>query len=343
MKQRSVLLTFIMTVSLLSSDLIQATEPESVSMSIAEFTQLDKAAQKSLLLNVFQRRLEHSKNLTYEVDLDLFIHENQDEQPGKLRSSGPFRRCREWRLGNSYRMDSDMFRPQDKQASQWVSDGFDGKKRVSRSKFTDKTRKYGRIDTIHDSLLRDNHFLFWLSGEYPSQENYLFQDIIKHKDDFDIQSPVEDKLVQLTIDYQPGWTRKPGGKRVFLLDPNKGFLPVRGISRWEAMPANGGQRQWRIERFVVAESKLVGDVWMPIQLREEILSSSAPKTIAVHGIKVTRIEQGKVKPADLIVPFTEDMTIVDAIKGVTYVTDKAGKPVGPVKTISNGSPANASK
>ncbi|WP_417392116.1 hypothetical protein [Gimesia sp.] len=341
MKQRSVFFTFIITVSLLSSILIQAAEP--VSMSIAEFSQLDKAAQKSLLLNVFQRRLEHSKNLAYEVDLDLFIHENQDEQPGKLRSSGPFRRCREWRLGNSYRMDSDMFRPQDKRASQWISDGFDGKKRVSRSTFTDKTHKYGRIDTIHDTLLRDNHFLFWLSGEYPSQEIYLFQDIIKHKDDFVIQAPVEGKFVELKIDYQPSWTRKPGGKRVFLLDPNKGFLPVRGISRWEAMPASGGQRQWRIERFVVSESRLAGDVWMPIQLREEILASPAPKTIAVHEIKVTHIEHGKVKPTDLVVPFTEGMTIVDAINGVTYVTDEDGKPTGPVKPLSNGSPVNTPK
>ncbi|WP_417387903.1 hypothetical protein [Gimesia sp.] len=341
MKRRSVFMTFIMSVSLLSFNLIHSAEP--VSISIEQFTQLDKAMQKTLLLSVFQRRLEHSKNLAYEVDLDLFIHENQNEQPGKLRTSGPFRRCREWRLGNSYRMDSDMFRSEDKEASQWISDGFDGNKGVSRSTFTDKTHKYGRIDTIHDFLLRDNHFLSWLSGEYPSHEIYLFQDIIKHKDDFDIQAPVANKFVQLTIDYQPDWTRKPGGKRVFLLDPSKGFLPVSGTSHWEAMPANGGQRQWRIERFVVSESKLTGDVWMPIQLREEILASSAPKTIAVHEIKVTRIEHGKVKPADLVVPFTEDMTIVDAIKGVTYVTDKAGKPVGPVKTISNGSPANASK
>ncbi|MAX38554.1 MAG: hypothetical protein CME33_18525 [Gimesia sp.] len=330
-----------MTVSLLSSILIEAAEP--VSMSVAEFSQLDQAAQKTLLLDVFQRRLEHSKNLAYEVDLDLFIHENQDEQPGKLRSSGPFRRCREWRLGNSYRMDSDMFRPQDKQASQWISDGFDGKKRVSRSTFTDKTHKYGRIDTIHDTLLRDNHFLFWLSGEYPSQEIFLFQDIIKHKDDFDIQTPVDDKFVQLTIDYQPSWKKEPGGKRVFLLDPSKGFLPVRGTSRWEGTQPNSGQRQWRIERFVVSESKLTGDVWMPIQLREEILASPAPKTIAVHEIKVTHIEHGKVKPSDLVVPFTEGMTIVDAIKGVTYVTDEDGKPVGPVKPLSNGSPVNTSK
>ncbi|QDT40027.1 hypothetical protein Pan241w_00800 [Gimesia alba] len=312
-------------VCLLCGSLTQAADQKPISIPIDQFTQLNESEQKGLLLKAFQRRLEHAKNLYYEVDLNWLIYENQNELPGKLREAAMLRRCRHWLLGDSYRMDSDMFRPTEKQACQWISDGYDAKQRISKATFTDKKRSSGRIDRIHDSIISDNKYIFWLRGVYPHKSKYLFQYLIDHKAEFEIEAPVDDGKVQLTVNFQPHWTNKPGGKRIFILDPKKGFLPINGHSRWNELRVDGGQPMWRIERFFVFESKLVGDVWMPVKLREEIMSSSAPEILSTQEIEVTRIEHGTVKPADLAIQFTEGMKIVDAIKGESYTVSSTDK------------------
>ncbi|WP_417376261.1 hypothetical protein [Gimesia maris] len=320
-----------------------AEEPQPITIDIKEFSELKPAEQKKWILKAFARRLEHAKNLYYEVDLTGLIYENRNEQPGKLRTKTPFRRCRHWLLEDSYRIDSDMFRPDEEEANQWVSDSYDAKQRITRGTITNKTHSFGRIDRVHDTIIRDNHYIYWLRGEYPDKSEYLFQDMIDRKTSFEIQAPVDSGKVQLTIKYQPYWTNKLYGSRKMILDPERGFLPIRGESRWREFPGLDRKPRYRIERFTVSKSKLVEDVWMPVEIREDTMSSSAPDIISTQEIKVTRIEHGKVKPTDLVVPFTEDMTIVDAIKGVTYVTDEDGKPVGPVKPLSNGSPVNTPK
>jgi len=300
-------------------------EPKSSAMPIEAFTQLKPSEQKVLLIKTFQRRLEHAKNLFYEVELKSLIYENQNELPGKLRETPMRRRCRHWLLGDSYRMDSDMFRPGENQACEWISDGYDAKQGIGKSTFNDNKRSFGRIDRIHDSIITDNHYIYWLRGAYRHKSEYLFQYLIEHKAEFEIQAPVDDGKVQLTVDYQPYWASKPGGKRIFILDPEKGFLPIDGHSRWNEFPLNGNPPQWRIERFTISESQRVGDVWMPVKLREEIMSSSAPELISVQEMQVTRIEHGNVKPANLVVPFTKGMKIVDAIKGVNYIAHATEK------------------
>jgi hypothetical protein len=82
---------------------------------------------------------------------------------------------------------------------------------------------------------------------------------------------------------------------------------------------------------------------MPTQLRLEIAASPAPETIAVHEITVTRMEHGKVTPADLKVPFTDGMQIVDVIKGVTYWVDAQGEQVGAAKPLLGVVPPDAAK
>ena len=57
--------------------------------------------------------------------------------------------------------------------------------------------------------------------------------------------------MQLTVPWQPSWAKKPEGKRVYVLDPEKAFLPIRCESRCDE-PAKGGRKpMWRIERFEV--------------------------------------------------------------------------------------------
>ncbi|EDL60855.1 hypothetical protein PM8797T_09054 [Gimesia maris DSM 8797] len=320
-----------------------AEEPQPITIDIKEFSELKPAEQKALILKAFARRLEHAKNLYYEVDLTGLIYENKNEQPGKLRTKTPFRRCRHWLLEDSYRIDSDMFRPDEEEANQWVSDSYDAQQRITRGTIINKTHSFGRIDRVHDRVISDNHYIYWLRGEYPDKSEYLFQDMIDRKASFEIRAPVDSGKVQLTVKYQPYWTNKPYGSRKMILDPERGFLPIRGESRWREFPGLERKPSYRIERFTVSKSKLVEDVWMPVEIREDTMTSSLPQSISTLEIKITRIEQGKVKPADLVVPFSDGMMIVDTIKGVSYVSDDAGKPTGPVEPLYYGPPPVAPK
>ena len=152
-----------------------------------------------------------------------------------------------------------------------------------------------------------------------------------HQDQFEIKAPIAGGKVQLTVPWQPSWATKPGGKRVYVLDPRKAFLPIRCDSRWDEAAKRGGKPQWRIERFEVQESRLVGDVWLPTKLTNEVAvaPSTVPDSISVCELKVLRIERGAVKPGDLFIPFTAGMQIRDGIEGVTYDVDAQGNAVAP--------------
>jgi hypothetical protein len=315
-------------------------KPVPVSMSAEEFSRLSVADQNTLLLRVFQRRLEHARNIHYDVEEFVKGYENHDGEPGRpVGGKGVRVLFRNWRLGNSYRMDANKYgKPDDVGFFSCVTSGFDADEGVGRStaRINGKQPAVGRIDSQQDTATRDNDYNYWLDGDYPSWQEYLFRYILSRKSEFEIKSPVEGNEVQLTVAYQPAWAKKPGGERVFLLDPKKGFLPVRGTSRWEEVRKEG-KRSWRVEKFTVEESRLVGDVWMPIKLKLMISASTLPDAISVNEMKVSQIEYGNVTPSDLTVVFTKGMQIVDAVKGVAYIADANGDPAGPVQPL--GMPA----
>ena len=306
--------------------------PAPITMSAEEFSQLRGEDQRSVLIRVFQRRLEHARNLFCEVDLKIECYKNAGGERGELREVAMERQCRQWLLGDSYRMDSDMHIPGKEEVDSWNTSGYDAEEGVSRStmRLPNQKRSFGRIDAAQDPAVVDNRYIYWLQGSHPHREDYLFPYLLDHKDEFEIEAPADGDKVRLTVGYQPWWAGEPGGKRVFLLDPEKGFLPIRGDSRWDA-PPTGGTENWRVERFVVEESRLVGDVWMPTKLREEIIASPSAETLAVYVTDVLQIEHGMVMAEDVEVAFPKGMEIVDAIQGVTYVADANGNPAGPVE------------
>ena len=201
-----------------------------------------------------------------------------------------------------------------------------------------KTPPHGQVQYPHPDDGSDR-YIYWFdrkdSRPNPILGEYLFPYLIRHQDQFDIKSQIAGGKVQLTVPWQPEWTAKPGGKRKYILDPEKGFLPVRCDSRWDDATPVRGKPQWRIEKLAVEESRLVDDVWMPTRLTDETAASTVPDLIDVCDMKVSRIEFGAVKPADLFVRFTGGMEIQDTIEGVTYVTDAAGNAVAPVELDPN--------
>ena len=326
-------LACVVPVAFSSALVFAADSPQPISMSAQEFTRLTVAEQRALLVQVINRRLAHARNIYYEVAWWPEIHKLRDDgEPGELVGYGPGRRFRHWRLGDSYRMDTDMYVPRGKSPLHYCRSNFIAEAGVSRCTTTrgGNDPGSGRIDTVDDTITEGNDYAYWLDGRYPHKEMYLFRYLLDHKGEFDIKSLIDEGKVQLTVPWQPWWFEKPAGKEVLVLDPRRGFLPIRGYSRWDAPRGTNGA--WGVDRFVVKESRLVGNVWMPIEIifSRALSAMPQPHTVAVWDIRVSRIEFGTVKPADLVVPFTKGMQIVDAIKGITYRADANGNPSGKI-------------
>ena len=308
-----------------------------VSMSAKEFARLSAEEQKALLVRVFQRRLEHSRNLYYETDQIVRGFENRDGRPGKPLEQYPAGRhqFRHWRLGDSYRMDVNGYQnPEEAQPSMRSSMAVNAAEGLARHAiFKDGERPpngyVGHPCDPGDSNLYLNWLTHKFSQRHPTLGDYLLPYLLDHKDDFKIEAPVAGDKVRLTVPWRPQWN----GKRVYTLDPGKGFLPVRCDSSF-GNPANG-RGMWRKERLTVKDSRLVGDVWMPVSLKNEVTASTIPELMNVYDVKVARIEHGTATAADIRVPFTEGMKIRDTVEGATYTADAQGKPGPDLKLAPN--------
>ena len=289
-------------------------------------------------MRVFQRRLEQSRNLYYELEESTKWYENHNGEPDKLRKNNPERRrrFRHWRLGDSFRADGDGYEnPNDAEPSSSSSDGLNSAEGIARNTSIDrkgKTPPNGQVQYPFADYSNDQ-YVYWFDCKDPDPHarlgEYLFPYLIRHQDQFVIKAPIAGDKVQLTVPWQPWWAEKPGGKRTYVLDPEKGFLPIRCDSRWDDATTTRDKPQWRIETLAVDESRLVGDVWMPTKLAAKTIVSHMPQMVVVCETRVSRIEAGAVKPSDLFVPFTAGMRIQDTIEGVTYVADAEGNAVAP--------------
>jgi hypothetical protein len=296
------------------------------SMSIDEFVQLAEADQKSLLASAFEHRLQHAKNIHYEALMLINISEYdaETEKPGKILQRLNGSRLSHWVLEDSSRMDTDRGGADVSKPLQFAAVGFNAASGVVRSTvhFNDRERSFGRIGVKMDQINNFNRYSYWLNGERISQGDLIIRDLLDSRAQYRIEVPAASDRVHLTIPWTPYGS---SGSRTFLLDPEKGFLPVHGKGRWE-LDRSTGKKSWRTEEFIVVESQLVEDVWMPTRLKEVIRASTLDDTKAnVYDITVSEIEAGTVTPEDVEVPFSIGMEIVDSIEGVAYVIGPMGE------------------
>ncbi len=317
-------------------------EHQPLSMSAEEFGRLPLEEQRALLVRVFERRLEHAKNLYYDTEQIVTAHLSHDGEPGEPSGDSPGQRrsFRHWQLGDSFRSDIDEFRhPRDTEPWTSRSMAADVEKGLGRDTTISRnekipTRGFVRYPFEPVSL---NRYRSWTTdrtnpeeyggmqlGGYP-----LFSYLLERPDEFVIEAVLGSDKVRLTVPWKSGSVDNPASKRVYLLDPRKEFLPIRYDARYESPPEDTSR--WRTEKFVVEESRLVDDVWMPTKLTETGFESLFPDTVAVWNTRVLRIEHGTVTPDDLMLPFAEGMEVIDAVQSIRYVADAQGNPAGPVK------------
>ena len=113
-------------------------------MSAEAFSRLSAADQRALLVRVFQRRLEQSHNLYYELDQFDKEYENHNGEPGKLWKNNPDnrRQDRHWRLGDSFRVDERVYyNASDAEPSYCTSQGLNSTEGVARDTSIDTKRQ----------------------------------------------------------------------------------------------------------------------------------------------------------------------------------------------------------
>ena len=288
------------------------------------------------LVQVYRRRLEQSRDLYYEVEEIQRGYKNDHGKPGKPSNGIPSYRWiyRHWRLGESFRGEQEWFdKITNTEPASCSSHVFNAAEGVARNTDIDKTGKSHSRGQIQYPISDGGGamYRYWLEqkGEEHDEiiDEYIFSYLVRHQDQIEIKAPIADGKVQLTVLWHLSWTTKSVGKRVFVLDPQKAFLPIRSESRWD--DATFGKPEWRMERFEVQESRLIGGVWLPTKLKHEEANSALRDNIGVCDLKVLRIEPGAVKLSDLFLPFTAGMQVADTIEGATYVADAQGNPMHP--------------
>lgn len=297
-------------------------------LSYSKFRSLSRADQQAIVVGAIEHRLQFVRNLYCDVEVRGANYEYMDGKLGNKISTANGRNYRTWSLGDAIRTDCVSGGPSVERPSQFLSTYYDRQSGTGRGVLHNaaKSRFYGRIDVRPDAMTEENRYAYWLDGKDVPMGEYLFRYLLTHRDQFTISMLDRDRLIRLAVPWQPHFSTTALGVREFDLDPTKGLMPVHGKARWDRT-LRDGRTDWRTEEFFVTESKLVGDTWMPIRLRE--LVGGGPLGVAKISVWETvakAIVHGNVVPADLEIVTPPGTEIVDAIKGVTYVVGQEQEP-----------------
>lgn len=312
-------------------------------MTLAAFRQLSPDEQKMIVIEAISRRLEHSKNLHFEIEILAWAHDNRDRPPIEP-SDDPARRIHNrrfqaWLLDGSYFMERKTFSrqarstfsesniaeslvPVETVCTSWNAEVGVNRGHVRQSHVPSRTD--ARIDTKEDEMVViGNRYWYWLDGKRSKFGEPFLQYLYNNRDEISVDATDENgETVTISVPWAPYWDHKPMGETRLLLDPAKGFMPVKTYGHWE----NAVSGIWRIQENIVIESRLIGDVWMPTNLQEVTRSNHhEPDTATVYSMTVLSIEQGTVRPEDLHVSFPEGATVIDAIKRAGYRVGKNGE------------------
>jgi hypothetical protein len=306
----------------------------SLSMSAEAFAKLSDAQQRDLLVKAFQKHLERGRNLFYEIEQLYQAYDTEGWEPGMpTQRYDPYRRsvCRCWWLGGSYKRETCHYnKPGAKDFSNYSAHGENAAENVRRniSIFEHEGQRLyqGQVVYPHPQQNIEDR-----SGFFPSPDDTLggdgsqhefFEYLVRSKDKYEIKSPLPGDKVQLTVPWH-------GDGQVFVLDPRKEFLPIAYECGWSSPPTGVSEGAWSKVKFEVQESRLIDNVWMPVKTLSK--SQSSQKSLVITETKIVRIESGKVKPADVMLPFSKGMHIADTIEGITYTADAQGNATDPIE------------
>jgi hypothetical protein len=303
-----------------------------------QFANLSLKEQKKVLERAFIERIEHSKNIHYRLEYSITFPKLSTDKPDfrklikMVNKFEDYNVFEHWVRNDTYCMFIDEFETDKSLPTRRIISVFDQGKGVRKGVqiyHVEKNIPTGRVDTIHDPIVQLNSYLAWIggmSGDLHYKPFYIFIDLLEHRDEWIIETDIDSHLVRLRTVYPPRSTMEQyESKRTLLLDPMKGFMPIDGEFNWHGV--DGGYENWEEGGFVVEDSKLVGNVWMPILINEYFRTKVTAQKFTLIKMKISDIEHGQVTNENMTFQFPENTRVVDAIQGVSYKTDANGEPI----------------
>ncbi|GHT24367.1 hypothetical protein FACS189419_09290 [Planctomycetales bacterium] len=309
------------------------------------FAALPPEKQKEELIKLFKERVEKSQNMYYHLEETTRFRKKENGKEGAYLEGDGYGQgrtdCTHWLCDNSYRMKMERYHPGSDTPNEWLDsmyDGGEGVNRVTALLIEPKKRIFGRIDTQQDPPVLNTYYWRVLTDKFHNKNSvdssvllaknsYLFPHFIENQKSLQVTLLPEQGKVQAEVDYIADYSfEECAGKRTFILDPEKGFLPVSSLCRYDGIYLRGS-KTWREEKLIVEEAKLVSGIWMPIRLTFTTSADPVPEQFAEIEINVKDISFGTVTKKDVELQFPEGTEVVDAIEGIAYKTDANGKPI----------------
>jgi hypothetical protein len=309
-------------------------EVASFALSVTDFSALSRDEQKILLFEAFTHRIAHGRNIYYDSLLVMRNHRFVDGEMKEIAWRGLKYGYRHWRLGDSFVVETQLYGdPANEVSLSTHRSNYDASSGVVKATADSQNLKVGlgAISPRKDPIWATNRYGYWLDGEKNGFAEYLFRELVSLRDFYSIRTRDGDQFIELDVPWHPRGFPNADGKWTYVLDSSKGFIPIEGRGHWESTDARtgkkGGQAHWRTEHFWVKGMKLVGDVWMPTELKEIVRASTAKKDVAtIYETKIIEIEHGNVRSDDLAVEFGDRRRVVDKIEGASFLTDPHGEP-----------------
>ncbi len=273
---------------------------EKTGSELSKFERLDSKERELFLVHIFEKRLEHSRNVYYESTQIMRRHHFKNGTVGETLSNGLKFKFQNWRHGDSWLMETQTYgKPTNVSPSAIYRTGYDADSNISNGtrSHNGNTATEEWFEKSVGVISLNNRYENWFDGKDENVRSYIFRGLVNARDGYQV-TILETGFVELVIPWKRHF-KGPVGSWTYLLDPTKGFMPVHGIGKW-SLKRQDGREIWRIKEFAVEQSKKAGNIWMPTEIYETLRSDAlGDDEIMVFIIGVAKIENGGVTSDDV--------------------------------------------
>lgn len=192
----------------------------------------------------------------------------------------------------------------------------------------------GLIDNAQDIVDKTNRMLYWFYPEHTELGDSIIKHLVDQITEGVVRKSADSDLVEVVVPWGDPGEPNPIGSRVLWLDSADDFVFVKGVGA--KIDRNSGER-YLFHAFGVTETEQVGGISVPVKLREAISNDfrEPDGKAAIYDLSVMSIEHGAVTAEDLAFEFPEGTTVVDKIRGMSFVAGRNGSK-GSVESLLGG-------
>ena len=292
----------------------------SLSHEVVKSMDLNKL--KAHIKSALEYRIAQCRNISYEVETRCGLCKFDEQVPHDFTQLFTSEHIKCWAIGNSFLIENERRDRQSGIVTYIRKDAFDAKEGVMRyygMEHPSGDNKFGALDSeVTRAPFSSHTYIYWL--DMPDQYEYVGERFlgkcVSNYDNWQIRV-LPDAFVELQCNWKLPLNKDVVGKVSYVLDPLKGFLPSSCNGLWKDAKGANYFKQYEV-RFIVDESKLVNEVWMPTKLRDAICPNGEKAKGNLFITKVNRVEIGRTTESDLQLSFPPGTEVQDRLKGVVF-------------------------